>query len=327
MRGKGDARRIGQATGEEVALQGGGDRALALVGRLCPSAAGALLGEALARGLGASALAQVVDLDEDREDLAVVLAYAPGEDRDREVLVARQLQLGGRGNRRAGHRGRQQRVEGQAIVLLDQRAHGHAADRAALRELLQRRVRAQQAAVAVEQRDARRRGVPGAPQQLVGALALAAVALEIAEDLDLRAQHERVERLEDVVDGAGLVAARDLREVAAQRRHEDDRHALRARRARGSSARSRSRPCPASGRRAGSTAKSSASSALSACSPDWAVTRRTLQRREHGLEREQVLAAGRRRAGRRDVRRGWGQLWSHTRIRLSSWSMSTGLVM
>ena len=151
VRGQGDARRLGQAAGEEVALQSGGDGALALVGGLGPGATGALLGEALARGLGAPALAQVVDLDEDREDLAVVLAHAPGEDRDREVLVAGELQLGGRGHGRAGQRGGQQRVEGQAIVLLDQRAHGHAVDRAALGEPLQDRVGAQQPPVAVDQ--------------------------------------------------------------------------------------------------------------------------------------------------------------------------------
>ena len=122
VRGQRDAGRVGQPAGEEVALQRGGDRALALVGGLGPGAARALLGQALARGLGAPALAQVVDLDEDREDLAVVLAHAPGEDRDREVLVAGELQLGGRGHRGAGQRGGQQRVERQAIVLLDQRA-------------------------------------------------------------------------------------------------------------------------------------------------------------------------------------------------------------
>ena len=126
VRGERDAGRLGQAAGEEVALQGGGDRALALVGRLGLGAPGALLGQALARGLGAAALAQVVDLDEDREDLAVVLAHAPGEDRDREVLVAGELQLGGRRHRRAGQRGGQQRVEREAIVELDQRADGDA---------------------------------------------------------------------------------------------------------------------------------------------------------------------------------------------------------
>ena len=131
--GQRDAGRVGQPAGEQVALQGGGDRALALVGGLGLGAPGALLGEALARGLGAPALAQVVDLDEDREDLAVVLAHAPGEDRDREVLVAGELQLGGRRHRRAGQRGGQQRVEREAIVVLDQRADGHAVDRAAAR--------------------------------------------------------------------------------------------------------------------------------------------------------------------------------------------------
>ena len=122
VRGQRDAGRVGQPAGQQVALQRGGDRALALVGRLGLGAPGALLGEALARRLGAPALAQVVDLDEHREDLAVVLAHAPGEDRDRQVLVAGELQLGRRRHGGARQRGRQQRVEREPIVELDQRA-------------------------------------------------------------------------------------------------------------------------------------------------------------------------------------------------------------
>src|SRR3954470_14476957 len=46
VRGQGAARRVGGAPGEQVALQGGGDRALALVGRLGSGAPRALLDEA-----------------------------------------------------------------------------------------------------------------------------------------------------------------------------------------------------------------------------------------------------------------------------------------
>ena len=186
--------RVGQPAGEEVALQRGGDRALALVGRLGLGAPGALLGQALAGGLGAAALAQVVDLDEHGEDLAVVLAHAPGQDRDREVLVAGELQLGGRRHGGARQRGGQQRVEREPVVELDQRADRDPGHRAALGELLQHRVGAQQAPVAVDERRAGRQRPPREQQHLVGARAGAPLALEVAEDADLRAQHVRARR-------------------------------------------------------------------------------------------------------------------------------------
>ena len=63
-------------------------------------------------------------------------------------------------------------------------------------------------AVEVAERHPARRGRERVAHQLVAAAQLAAVAVEIGEDLDLGAQHERVERLEQVVDGARLVAAR-----------------------------------------------------------------------------------------------------------------------
>ena len=63
-----------------------------------------------------------------------------------------------------------------------------------------------------------RRGRERVAHQLVAAAQLAAVAVEIGEDLDLRAQHQRVERLEQVVDRARLVAGEDLGQVAARPR-------------------------------------------------------------------------------------------------------------
>jgi hypothetical protein len=48
------------------------------------------------------------------------------------------------------------------------------------------------------------------------------LALEIAEDADLRAQDVGLERLEDVVDGASLVALGHLADVGAHRGEEDD---------------------------------------------------------------------------------------------------------
>ena len=84
MRGERGAGRVGQPRGQQVALEGGGDVALALVGRLGLGARRLLGGQSLARGLRAAALAQVVDLDERGEDLAVGLAHAPRQQRHGE---------------------------------------------------------------------------------------------------------------------------------------------------------------------------------------------------------------------------------------------------
>ena len=322
MRRQRDAGRVGQPAGEEVALQGGGDRALALVGGLGLGAPGALLGEALARGLGAAALAQVVDLDEHREDVAVVLAHAPGEDRDRQVLVAGELQLGRRRHGRARQRGGQQRVEREAIVELDQRADGHAVDGATGRELLQHRVGAQHAALGVDQRGARGQRAPREQQHLVGARAGAALALEVAEDADLRAQHVRLEGLEDVVDGARLVAAGHLGDVRAHRGQEDDR-----RRAAALAPADELRGLEAVHARHLDVEQDDGEVLLQQrlerllarpCGPQ-----ADLQRLEHRRQREQVLRAV---VDEQDARRVVYRC-SHTRMRESSWSTSTGLVM
>ena len=71
------------------------------------------------------------------------------------------------------------------------------------------------------------------------------------------------------------------------------------------------------------TAKSSSSSALSASSPDPAAPQVDLQRLEHRRQREQVLRAV---VDEQDARRVVYRC-SHTRMRESSWSTSTGLVM
>ena len=62
------------------------------------------------------------------------------------------------------------------------------------------------------------------PRQLVRLLLeRLALAEQLHEDVDLGAEDVRVERLEDVVDGAELVAAEDIRLAARQRGEEDDR--------------------------------------------------------------------------------------------------------
>ena len=64
--------------------------------------------------------------------------------------------------------------------------------------------------------------------QLLGLAAeLLVLLVQLDEDGDLRAQHGRVERLEDVVDGAGGITAEDLLLVLRDRGDEDDRNVAR----------------------------------------------------------------------------------------------------
>ena len=75
---------------------------------------------------------------------------------------------------------------------------------------------------------------------------------QLDEDVDLGAKDLRLVRLEDVVDGAELVAAEDVRLVAAQRGEEDDRRVARLVALANEGWPSRSRRDRASARRAGS---------------------------------------------------------------------------
>src|SRR5919198_2710368 len=61
------------------------------------------------------------------------------------------------------------------------------------------------------------------PQPLLVARELLPLLVQLEEDGDLRAEDLRVERLEDVVHGAGLVAAEDVPAVLADRGQEEDR--------------------------------------------------------------------------------------------------------
>ena len=97
--------------------------------------------------------------------------------------------------------------------------------RPAVEQRGERRVDAHHAPTGVDEHHAGRRGVPGAAQQLVGALAPQSLALELGEDGDLGAQHDGLEGLEHVVHGAGLVAAQHVGHVGADRGQEDDRRA------------------------------------------------------------------------------------------------------
>ena len=216
MRAQRHAGRVGQAPRQQVALQRGGDRPLALQRRLGGRARGAL-------GLQPPALAQVVELHERRQDLAPGLAHPEGQHRDGDVLEGAQAQLGARQHRGAVEAGDQQAPELVAVLRVHEVEDRGAGADPSPGQPLQRGIDAQQAPVGVDQRRARRQRGPGQQQQLVGARPRDALPLELAEDLDLRAQHGRLERLEHVVDGARVVARGDLVDLGADGGQEDDR--------------------------------------------------------------------------------------------------------
>jgi hypothetical protein len=185
----------------------------------------------------------------------------------------------------------------------------------------QRRVGLQDGPAGIDERDPVRGALPRGPQELIGALPLGAQAREIAEDADLGAQHERVERLEDVVDRSGLVAAGDVLDVGRQRGQEDDRRvgrALAAADERGGLEAVHPRHLHVEQDRREVLLEDRAQRLLPGPGP--ADPR--AERGQDGLEREQVLRVV---VGDQDGRRV--HRCSQTRISDSSWSMSTGLVM
>jgi hypothetical protein len=171
------------------------------------------------------------------------------------------------------------------------------------------------------------RGRPRPAQQLVGALAASPVAFELREHGDLRAQHDRVERLEHVVDRARLVAAQDLRDVGAHRAEEDDRRA----RAALAAADVLGRLEPVHARHL--HVEQHHGEVLAEQRPQRLLAgagghQAHLERLEDGGQREQVLGPV---VDEQDARAHWlgraRRHCSHTRMSDSSWSMSTGLVM
>ena len=178
----------GSRRGQQVALQRRGDRALALVGGLGLGARGLLGDQALAGGLGAAALAQVVDLDEHGEDPPVGLAHAPGEHGDREAPRRRP----GAARRRAApvspRARRRAACGGRAVLGLDQRGQLAPTIGPAAGEPHERRVGARTTSVGVDEAAPVGSERPRQQEQLVGAGTRAAVALELAEDRDLGAQ-------------------------------------------------------------------------------------------------------------------------------------------
>ncbi len=84
-----------------------------------------------------------------------------------------------------------------------------------------------QAAVLADQRDADRGVEERRPEALLALPQRAGLLVQVHEDGDLRAQHVRVERLEQVVDRAHRVAAEHVVALLVDRGQEDDRQVLR----------------------------------------------------------------------------------------------------
>ena len=125
--------------------------------------------------------------------------------------------------------------------------------------------------------------------QQLGLLAqLPVLAVQLDEDRDLGPQHPRVERLGQVVDGARGVAAEGvLRLPSMAVRKMIGMSRVRSRRLMCAAVSKPSMPGIWTSSRI--TAKSSASSALSASSPGRGADQRLVERAEDRLEREQVL--------------------------------------
>ncbi len=292
---------------------------------------GALGGRPLERGVGRAPGAQVLDLDEQGARVAVRVAHRRRDHPDRDLGRAGQEAQLGRVGLTARHHLRAQRDQGRAVGRMERRGEGAARAEVVAEQRGERGVDADDEPVGVDEHGARRRGLPRPAQELVGALAAAAVALELGEHRDLRPQHDRVERLEDVVHRARLVAAEHLRDVGAHGGQEDDRRP-----------RAALAPADVLGRLV----------AVHAGHPDVEQHDREvlgeqraqrllarpggdetdLERLEDGRQREQVLGPV---VDEQDARAlhgiprgaGCGYHRSHTRMSDSSWSMSTGLVM
>jgi len=184
-----------------------------------------------ARLTGAQALAEVGDLQQQRPRRPVGGGHGGGQDGDRNLLAGAglQVQLHGLGTLRARRDALAQRGEGRPVAGGHERVdvRGQVVPRPA-RQVQQRGVGLEHGARRVHERDAVRGALPRRAQQLVGLLARGPLAGQVAEDRHLRLEHQRVERLEDVVHRTRLVAARDVVHVGGQRREEDDRSVSRA---------------------------------------------------------------------------------------------------
>ncbi len=271
---------VGEAQGLEP-VGDRGDLGEALGERLRLAARRALGHEALAGALGLHAVAQVPELQE--QMVAAGLAALDGRDERRHRHahpVARQLDLGR--ERRAAQRPQARSGLGELAAAQDvvEAPADEPLGRLA-QQRPQRRIGALDHAGRIRQGDAVGRSLEGVLQQGLGACPRATLALELREHGDLRAQHRRIERLEDVVHAAGLVPAQDVLDVlaAVHPRHlhveQDNGEVVEEQLAQRLLARARGDQVDA-------------------------------ERREHGLERQEILLAvvDEQDLGGREVRRG-----------------------
>ena len=91
----------------------------------------------------------------------------------------------------------------------------------------QRAVRIQELPIQGHQSDPDRGMLERRPEPALALAQRALLLVQVDEDRDLRAQHERVERLQHVVHGARGVPAEDVMELLADRGQEDDRDVTR----------------------------------------------------------------------------------------------------
>ena len=188
--------------------------------------------ELLAVALGAPALAQVLQMQDQIRPPACGRARERGADEDRDRRPARahepplhlvlldppRQQLLALLGIDAGVGARSELVERAPEQLPG----------AATEHLRERPVDVLQAPVGIRSRHPDRRILERRAQLRLALGERAAALVELAEDLDLRAQHDRIDRLEEVVHRAGAVTAKDVLGRLADRRDEDDRHAARA---------------------------------------------------------------------------------------------------
>ena len=186
----------------------------------------------LAVALGPAALAQVLDVEDEVRRRAVARRRQRDADEHRDrraggtVQPPLDLVAGDRPGRElvalavvdAALAARAELVERAPDEVL-----GPAADR-----LAQRAVDVAQAPGGVGARHPDRRVLERRAQQLLALDERPPALVALDEDLDLRAQHDGIQRLEEIVDGSRLIAAKDVVGLLADRRHEDDRHGARA---------------------------------------------------------------------------------------------------
>ncbi len=195
-------------------------------------AAGALLElPAVAFALGGTPLRQVADLDDRVQRRPVLVGDHGGahERGHRLALGAEEADLHVEAGQLAGLDPPQVIAQHAAVVPVREARHA-ACQQIGVRAAEHREqcpVRVQEATVERRQRDPDRGVLEGRPEAALALAQRALLLVEVDEDRDLRPQHQRVERLQDVVDGTRGVTPEHMVQLLADRRQEDDRDVAR----------------------------------------------------------------------------------------------------